>query len=63
MSDFYNRIESICYKYKKVAMFVDMDGTIVEYIIHPFGSITTKSKGLFLYTRKVKQIVLKSNKK
>ena len=57
MSDFYNKIKAICYKYKKVAMFVDMDGTIVEYIIHPSGSITTKSKGLFLNGKPIEIVI------
>lgn len=57
MSDFYNKIKTICYKYKKVAMFVDMDGTIVEYIIHPSGSITTKSKGLFLNGKPIEIVI------
>lgn len=57
MSYFYNKIKTICCKYKKVAMFIDMDGTIVEYIIHPFGSITTKSKGLFLNGKPIKMVI------
>ncbi len=57
MSNFYNKIKTICCKYKKVAMFVDMDGTIVEYIVHPFGSITTKSKGLFLNGEPIKSVI------
>lgn len=57
MSDFCNKIKTICCKYKKVAMFIDMDGTIVEYIIHPFGSITTKSKGLFINGKPIKIVI------
>ena len=57
MSNFYNKIKTICCKYKKVAMFVDMDGTIVEYIVHPFGSITPKSKGLFLNGKPIKSVI------
>lgn len=48
MSIFYNKIKEICKKYQKVAMFVDMDGTIVEYHIYKDGELTTKSKGKFL---------------
>lgn len=47
MSIFYNKINSICKENKKVAMFIDMDGTIVEYVVYPEGSITTESKGKF----------------
>lgn len=45
---FYNTLKEICNKYKKVALFVDMDGTIVEYNVYPDGYITNQSKGLFL---------------
>ncbi len=47
MSIFYNKIEKICKENKKVAMFIDMDGTIVEYTVFPEGYINTKSKGEF----------------
>ena len=48
MSIFYDKIEEICKKHKRVAMFVDMDGTIVEYHIYKDGELTTKTKGKFL---------------
>lgn len=34
MDKFIRKIEEICNKNKKVAMFIDMDGTIVEYVIY-----------------------------
>ena len=45
---FYNRIEEICKKNNKVAIFVDMDGTIAEYRIFPKDYITVETRGLFL---------------
>lgn len=54
---FYERIKEICNKYKKVAMFIDMDGTIVEYIIYPDGKITTEAKGLFINNKPVKIVI------
>lgn len=33
MKSFFRIINNICNEYKKVAMFVDMDGTINEYTI------------------------------
>ena len=45
---FYKKIKEICNTYKKVALFVDMDGTIVEYIVYPDGFITTETKEVFL---------------
>lgn len=45
---FYNKVKEICKAHKKVALFVDMDGTIVEYSVYPQGFITTKTKDLFL---------------
>ena len=47
MSIFYKKIEKICKENEKVAMFIDMDGTIVEYTVFPEGYINTKSKGEF----------------
>ena len=54
---FYERIKEICNKYKKVAMFIDMDGTIVEYIIYPDGKITTEAKGLFINNKPVNIVI------
>ena len=45
---FYNRISEICRNHKKVALFVDMDGTIVEYRVFPENFVTTETKEVFL---------------
>ena len=45
---FYNRIKEICEKHEKVALFVDMDGTIVEYNVYPEGFVTNETKEIFL---------------
>ena len=55
--DFYNRVKEICSKYEKVAMFVDMDGTIVEYILYLDRAINTKSKGLFINNKPLKIVI------
>ena len=55
--DFYEKVEKICNKYEKVAMFVDMDGTIVEYVIYPEGMINKKKKGLFANNEPIKIII------
>ena len=34
-------------------MFIDMDGTIVEYILYPDGTITTDAKGLFINNKPI----------
>lgn len=57
MSEFYNRVKEICSRYKKVAMFVDMDGTIVEYVMYPDKTITTKAKGMFVNNKPIKIII------
>ena len=57
MSDFYKTVKEICSKYKKVAMFIDMDGTIVEYKIYPSGSIKNESRGLFINNKPIKLIL------
>lgn len=62
MSDFYNRVKEICNKYKKVAMFIDMDGTIVEYNVYPEGTVTAETKGLFVNNRPIKIIIDKLRK-
>lgn len=41
---FYNKIKEICKNHKKVALFVDMDGTIVEYEVYPDGFLTNETK-------------------
>ena len=38
---FYKRMEKICKEKKRVALFVDMDGTIAEYRLYPKDYITT----------------------
>ena len=45
---FYNRVNEICKKHKKVALFVDMYGTIVEYNVYPEGFVTNETKEVFL---------------
>ncbi len=55
--NFYDRIKKICSKYEKVAMFVDMDGTIVEYVLYLDGVINTNAKGLFVNSRPLKIVI------
>lgn len=45
---FYNRVKNICETYNKIALFVDMDGTIVEYNVYPEGFVTNETKEVFL---------------
>lgn len=54
---FYKKIEEICKAHKKVALFVDMDGTIAEYKVYQEGTITNETKGLFLNAEPVKVII------
>ena len=57
MDNFYNRIKEICVKNEKVAMFIDMDGTIVEYKVYPEGGITTDTIGEFLNAKPLNSIL------
>ena len=57
LSSFYDRVKEICSKYKKVAMFIDMDGTIVEYNLYPDGVITPEAKGLFVNNKPLKIVL------
>ena len=60
--EFYKRIEKICSKHNKVALFVDMDGTIVEYKVYPEGFITNESKDLFINAEPINIIINKLEK-
>lgn len=62
MSDFYNRVRKICSKYKNVAMFVDMDGTIVEYVIYGSEKELINSKNNFLNANPIDIIIDKLRK-
>ena len=48
---FYKKIEEICSRYNRVALFVDMDGTLAEYRIFPKNYITEETRGLFLESK------------
>lgn len=45
MNIFYNRIKKICEENEKVAMFIDMDGTIVEYTVYGENELQQTQKG------------------
>lgn len=62
MSIFYEKIKNICKKNTDVAMFIDMDGTIVEYVVYPEGAISTTTTGKFLDEKPI-QVVLDNLKK
>lgn len=55
--EFYSRIKEICEKYEKVALFVDMDGTIAEYNVLPSGFFTNKTKGVFLKAKPLNIVI------
>jgi len=59
MDIFYNRIKEICNKNEKVAMFIDMDGTIVEYTVYQEGELTKDTKGKFIDGKPI-DIVIKN---
>ena len=42
MSKFVNKIQEICNENKKVAMYIDMDGTIIEYHLYKPDEIAEK---------------------
>lgn len=48
MSIFYTKVKKICENNDKVAMFIDMDGTIVEYVVYSESEISTSTKEKFL---------------
>ena len=59
---FYNRISEICRNHKKVALFVDMDGTIVEYRVFPENFVTTETQEVFLNAEPL-EVILKNLEK
>lgn len=61
MSIFYEKIKKICEENNKVAMFIDMDGTIVEYPVYQDADITINSKNLFINQEPVKVIIEELN--
>ena len=62
MDNFYSTIKKICDKNSRVAMFIDMDGTIVEYPIYLKGEISTNTKGKFIAGRPIEIIIDKLRK-
>ena len=54
---FYNKVEEICKKYNRVALFVDMDGTVAEYRIFPKDYITVETRGLFLDSKPLFSVI------
>ena len=62
MDNFYSTIKKICRENSKVAMFIDMDGTIVEYPIYLNGEISTNTKGKFIAGRPIEIIIDKLRK-
>ncbi len=61
MSIFYEKIKKICEENNKVVMFIDMDGTIVEYPVYQDADITINSKNLFINQEPVKVIIKELN--
>ncbi len=55
--NFCEKIKQICSKYNKVALFVDMDGTIAEYKVYQDGFITNETKELFLNSMPMRVII------
>lgn len=62
MDIFYNRIKEICEKNKKVAMFIDMDGTIVEYKVYQEGTIKKDTRGEFIEANPIEIVIEKLKK-
>ena len=54
---FYDNIKEICSKHKKNALFIDMDGTIVEYKVYQPDFITNETKDVFLNAKPIEIII------
>lgn len=62
MDNFIKKIDEICKKNKKVAMFIDMDGTIVEYVIYGDEKELINSKNNFLNAKPIDIVIDKLRK-
>ena len=62
MDKFIEKIDKICRENKKVAMFIDMDGTIVEYVIYGSEKELINSKNNFLNANPIDIIIDKLRK-
>lgn len=57
MSKFVNEIKEICRKNKKVAMYIDMDGTIAEYHLYNPEEISRKMEEEYLKNEPLKNVI------
>ena len=57
MSKFVNKIQKICNENKKVAMYIDMDGTIAEYHLYNPEEISRKMEEEYLKTEPLKNVI------
>ena len=57
MSKFVNEIKEICKKNKKVAMYIDMDGTIAEYHLYNPEEISRKIAEEYLKNEPLKNVI------
>lgn len=57
--EFVNRVKEISFKNrdKKIAMFCDMDGTIVNLELHKYQDVLDNKPGLFLHRRPLKTVI------
>ena len=62
MDKFIEKVDRICRENKKVAMFIDMDGTIVEYVIYGSEKELINSKNNFLNANPIDIIIDKLRK-
>lgn len=49
MKKFVQRITDLCSENKRVAMFIDMDGTINEYIVFSENTVVKKMEDNYIY--------------
>ena len=57
MKKFFNRINEICSKYKKVAIFIDMDGTINEYTLYSDNEILKRMGDNYKNAEPIQEVI------
>ena len=57
MKKFFNRINEICSKYKKVAIFIYMDGTINEYTVYSDNEILKRMGDNYKNAEPIQEVI------
>lgn len=57
MEKFTKKIKKICEEHNNVGIFIDMDGTVVEFLVYPDNYLNHSDKGVFIEAEEVTPVV------